>query len=647
MALFVASFALPLAALDYTWNPGNATTGNTDDMHGDGFFATAPVVWWNGTTNVAAGGGSAPFGNGTGGVAENANLWFYGNGTLTRNSSGTTYFVTGSANTDGQQLQHSMNFAAGSSYAITSTATDDTVISIGNNALFAFNLGAGSSLSISGSADAWTELRSGYTGSASTAGWLKGISATGGGTLNLNSRAAIRFTSERSSFRVTGGTKVNFNTGSLFTASNGTPAAGSLDSATPSLYFSRIFVDEGTLTINGGSVYTGYAGGGAGAVNGNGVMTIGAVNSAASPGEAVVNLQDGKLVAIGNPRYANGTNTSLMHVASGGINFGAAISNKGGTFNMTGGTLEVSHITGWAQKANVIFNGGTVVVSTAISSNESTSPSTNADLQRRLDNFIDANFNASSRNIFVGNVGLTVDTGQIDTTRTNGIATINSPLKNMTGDRGNLTKVGTNTLLLKGDNLINGTAHIQGGTLAISSTGNISRFQGFNIAAGATLDVSAYATYTGFTVGSHKTIAGAGTIKGNIETIGGAVASTFAPDGTLTIDGDFSAGLGTTFRFDTLGTDVISVTGTLTLGADAVINLANANVAAGQSYDLFFAGSAVGNDFVISGASDFLFDINNNGTVISITARAIPEPSSYAVLLALGTLSLMLWRRRE
>ena len=145
-----------------------------------------------------------------------------------------------------------------------------------------------------------------------------------------------------------------------------------------------------------------------------------------------------------------------------------------------------------------------------------------------------------------------------------------------------------------------------------------------------------------------QTVAGSGTILGNIK----ATLVNFAPEGTLTIDGNFTTTAGTTFNFDDLANDVIRTTGTLTLHSDLTIDLSGADLSAGN-YTLFISDTGINGRLSVSnftGYNDeywFIDGLTNTGDIYSISITAIPEPSVYALALALGSIACLLIRRHR
>ena len=633
LALLVATCSLQLKALDYTWNPGLDTSGNTTLMGGDGVWGT-DSSWWNGTENIQAGNLTAgtEFGNNSSTI-ENASLNFYNTGEI--RVTGTIHFAT--TNTTATFPVHTLNFAEGSNYTIYSTGAQGIIgsrVAFSYASIMRYNVKPTAVVNFGGG-EAYTQLYS-YSSNAS-----QGTIFYGGGTINLNDRAVVRNAYEITRLTIRDGTTVNFNTGSLFIAD----ASGGVLS-NPSQY-SRISLEAGTLNIDGGTLYTGYRGGAQDNAGRSGISIGNVSNSEAAP--AVLNLKSGTLVAIGDPRDGS-------QPRSAGINIGGtSVNNNGGTFNMTGGELITTSIRGHGKSAIVNLDGGTIFVSTDVPSTDSAV--TDENIQTRLDNFI-SNLNTTTRKVNLGETGARIDTGRIDTTKTDGIAKVNAHLYNMDGVNGTLTKAGANSLLINGNILYTGSTNIEEGTLILGTANatngalaNLNRNAQINISQSAVLDVSIHNDNGGYAVtNATQVINGSGTIKGNVVASGGI----FTPNGTLTIDGNFTANEGASFSFNDLANDVIRATGTLALDSGIEIDLSNATLSTG-TYTLFTSDVSEG----LSGSLDtdnftgydedawVLSDFENTGSSFSITVAAIPEPSTYALIIALGMTVFLIHRRKN
>ncbi len=197
-----------------------------------------------------------------------------------------------------------------------------------------------------------------------------------------------------------------------------------------------------------------------------------------------------------------------------------------------------------------------------------------------------------------------------------------------------LTKIGTGTQTLSGNNTYTGATTISAGTLLV--TGQLGETD-ISIAEGASLG-------------------GNGEIAGFVSTAGaGSIISPGTSPGTLTL-GSLDVSLGATFLFE-LGTvsDLLAISDSLTAGGPLDFQFSNSGgLAAATAYTLFTFDSQTGLNVADLEASvlpaGFALDPNfgDNGWQIngnSLQVQFIPEPSS-ALLAALGSLALAIRRRR-
>ena len=186
-------------------------------------------------------------------------------------------------------------------------------------------------------------------------------------------------------------------------------------------------------------------------------------------------------VGIGGKRMGNvGTiapNCTLT-ISGGNVNILAGTqawyfcpyAGSASTLNLNGGTLSTAGVTltdGNGSGSSVNFNGGTY------------------------------QFKAATTLPFNGTLYLNVKAGGaiLDTVSNN--VSLGYPLLHSgSGTDGGLTKLGSGTLTLTKTNTYNGATTISNGTLALSSSGLLNTNSSVSLAAGATLDVSAYSTYT-------------------------------------------------------------------------------------------------------------------------------------------------------
>ena len=130
--------------------------------------------------------------------------------------------------------------------------------------------------------------------------------------------------------------------------------------------------------------------------------------------------------------------------------------------------------------------------------------------------------------------------------------------------------------------------------------------------------------------------------------------------GTLTMDGDFTADTWSTLLFeqDSTGIDqlIILSGGTINISDDAVLELAMTSPVPGATYTLIdvedgLTGKYATDDFwtgILSPASGYYWNLYVDGNTLyaSIDANAVPEPSTWALLI-LGAMGLLYWRKRR
>jgi autotransporter-associated beta strand protein len=190
---------------------------------------------------------------------------------------------------------------------------------------------------------------------------------------------------------------------------------------------------------------------------------------------------------------------------------------------------------------------------------------------------------------------------------------------------GGLKKLGAGTLTLNGAVYYTGTTTVSNGVLALGSSGSIPSSTNITVSSGATLNVSAWSG--GLTLNWGETLAGAGTVLGNIsDNSSVTIAPGVSGAGTLTVNGNLTLNGGGILTYDLANVtpagggvnDLTAVTGTLTIAGSTTlnVNLLNGSTASSGTYTLFtygtFAGSAA-NITVPSG-----YSITNNTTAKTI-----------------------------
>ena len=253
---------------------------------------------------------------------------------------------------------------------------------------------------------------------------------------------------------------------------------------------------------------------------------------------------------------------------------------------------------------------------------------------------------------------------------------------------GALVKQGLGTLTLAANNSFTGNTVVSSGTLALAAGATVSASPVISIASGAKLDVSARTN--GFTVTAGQTIAGSGTINGDLR-IDGTIAPGNSP-GTLTItNGNHTWAAGASYDwqiFDLdggagIGWDFIDITNGsllfsgLSLATPFTINifslselpdtqgaLTGFNAASDYAWSILSAANP------ISGFNPAHFALNTsaftahnslNGGVFSLEAQgrelflvydgvgstAVPEPGTWLAAALLVGGAYVRWRRRN
>lgn len=388
-------------------------------------------------------------------------------------------------------------------------------------------------------------------------------------------------------------------------------------------------------------------GGGAGSYAGQASLVVnnGATVKLQTSGGAItgdISILPRGLASSRGTLTVGGTGTGSL-VSSDTVSFGAIAAPSAGaigTVNLnSGGTLQTRQISANANSngsnyATINFDGGTL--KSADTGNNATMIS---------------GANALAVKLLAGG-------GTIDTNGQTG-QSITAVISGTVG--GSLTKDGAGTLTLTAANTYDGDTIITGGTLALGASGSISSSALIKVSSGATFDVSA----TSFTLGASKTLRGAGNVTGAVtmagtSTIAGGVdASTL---GTLTFSGSLTSASGATFSLklnsDSALSDAISAAGLTLNGATlSLTDLGTTTLSGLTTFTLLhstsssisgtFAGLGEGDSITVGSNSYTISYLANGGNDVTLTASAIPEPSTYAVLFGGLTLAGVIYRRRS
>ncbi len=423
-------------ALYYDPSQTNTTTaGGTGSSSGQVWFTGSGRHQWvtyNSTT-------------GLGSILDYWNLFYGGAGqtsTYTYTTALTNTTITGSSGSDLRTL--SLFFQGNYNYAKRSDQTNTSTIGgAGDFGYFRVFVDQGKSLSVVAGSDTAQSNRIAFVSAANNSSNPSLLFS--GGTISFGLNTELNQTHTNGHIRVGDAgrpTTLNLNAGSVLNAK-------------------RLQIASGTVNINGvTATFTGSGG-----TRSNTGLSLGGTGTAADGYSATTfNLNSGTVTAnSGIPRSAGGLSYGQ---GAHGISFGIhQVENSitdyndlvGGTFNFNGGTLTTTDIFAnlyatSATTAKFIFNGGSsLVVSSAAT-------------QANLDGFIAGFQNTSNNHVEIKSPGAVINTGSINTSTTNGIATISSVMRGA----GSLTKTGANTLELTANNTYTGGTIVSAGTLKLT-----------------------------------------------------------------------------------------------------------------------------------------------------------------------------------
>ncbi|MEN9468779.1 MAG: hypothetical protein RL630_512 [Verrucomicrobiota bacterium] len=465
-----------------------------------------------------------------------------------------------------------------------------------------------------------------YSGSISGTGML---TKNGSGTLTLTGDNTYNGpTAINSGTLSLGASERIADTSDLVVASGAFDLAGFYESLGSLAGSGDITLGSGTLTTNsssnstflgvisgtGGSLFKTGSGSlilsGANTYNGNttvnsGILSLGASERIADTSDLVVasgtfDLSGfteslGSLTGSGNITLGAGTLTTN---SSSNSTFSGVISGTGGSFSKTGpGSLTLS--------GNNSYSGGTTLSAGQLNINSASAIGTGALTINggSVDNTSGSSITLSTNNPqnwnadidFIGTNDLNLGTGSV-TMNASRTVTVNSG--NLTigglisGSSLNLTKNGSGTLILSGDNTYNGTTSVNSGTLSLGASERIADTSDLVVASG-TFDLAGFNESLGSLAGSGGITLGSGslttnsssnsTFSGVISGIGGSFSKTGS--GSLTLSGNNSYSGATTINAGTLAVD-----GSIT---NSPVTISNGGTLAGSG--------TVGNTVISSG----------------------------------------------
>ena len=350
---------------------------------------------------------------------------------------------------------------------------------------------------------------------------------------------------------------------------------------------------SGTITESGGgtvrlsgltsvSAGTAYVLNGTMSANASGIFNLGSL-----AGSGTLNSGSGENFSIG----ALGSDTTFSGVIGGA---GLIMKTGGGTLTLTG----VNTYTGGMIVSNGVFqigSGGTLgVIGTG-----------------NVTNYAILAFNHSDA---IDDIGFGTMSGT-----------------------GILDKLGTGRLALTKAHSYSGATLVASGVFALTNSGAIANSSNINISAGALFDVTGMPAGS-MTLGSGKSIAGFGSVKGNFIIGSGATLSPGGGFGTLTFSNSLSLTAGCTNIFgitkNPLTNDLARIIGTLTNGGTLVVNnIGSTALTNGDNFKLFSAASYSGgfSKLILPALLTGLFwntnSLNTNGT-ISVGALTSPTISA-------------------
>ncbi len=369
-----------------------------------------------------------------------------------------------------------------------------------------------------------------------------------------------------------------------------------------------------------------------------------------------------------------------------------ANANMLGTLEVQQGVLQVRTVENALGGATLALNGGTLEIfsNNTRTNNNATTTVIGESMVRSAREAEGAGLSHVMGALQLGSSTLTVTANELNTSGTVDVTFGNTTLSNdatlevvnniagattrltlgavgETGGARGLTKTGNGQLLLNANNTYSGATVVSAGSLTIGAGGSVGNSSVFDVASGATLDVSAVTG--GFAVGASQTLRGSGTILGNT-TINGALQPGNSP-GLLTFNNDLTLGSTavTTMEINSAATrgttfDAVNVVGLLTYGGNLTLSMGTTFGVGSYSFDLFEFGSTAGSfDTVTLGDlysgslvnSSGVWGLANGHDTWTFTQSSgllelevVPEPSTYALLvLAAAGLGARVIRRRR
>jgi len=497
------------------------------------------------------------------------------------------------------------------------------------------------------------------------------VMRAGGGTIN----AGANF----SAYALTGSGNLTVGGASTFSITHAGTYSGTLNLNGGSLSLTAAgALGTGSLTLNGGTLSVGNATAlGTGAITvASGTTTVNNYNAlTALTGNNAINLNGGAAVLQVNGygqilNFGTGnvtvTGTNNLNAWAGGMRFDGVVSGSGTLDWYGGGTLTLGGANTFAGTVYPNGNNGTLALANV---NALQNATLNMGANQTLA-FGVAGTNTYNVGALTGsNVAAAIDLGA-NRLNAGGSNATTAFAGSIAGTGGGLTKSGSGSLTLSGNNTYTGTTTIGAGMLILSAGGDIASSTGVNLGTAAshgTLDLTAKSAYT---FASGVTVNGYGTINigaGKTVTIGGTYQPGNSP-GQVNVTGDLTLASTAATTMELAGNggvkgtdfDNSTSTGTTTYGGTlSIVSFGGYDINAnhGVTYSLFdFAAHAgdftsvavAGTSLSQSGA---LWTGTNSGTLYSFDLATgdltvVPEPSTWA-LLAFSLTTVMILRRRR
>jgi autotransporter-associated beta strand protein len=430
--------------------------------------------------------------------------------------------------------------------------------------------------------------------------------------------------------------------GSAMITNDGATVAGNFNSGT-TYFYGNSTAGHGTFTNNAATVMGGLGGmtifnnsstAGSGTFNNNGLP--GADTNGGLTEFLAGSAAHGTFINNGN--NAGGAGSTLLFGNSTASN--GTFINNGGTGSTGAGGDTVFFDSSTAAAATLIANGGTGGAQGGAILFEQNSKGGRSRVEVFGNGELDMSIHTPSLtigsiegtgNVFLGSNNLTVGRNNRDTTFS-GVIQDGGQI-HTTG--GSLTKIGSGTLDLTGNNRYTGNTNINGGVLKVdgSITSNTS-------------------------VNSGGTLAGTGTIRVNVTNKGGSVSPGDAP-GILTVIGNYTQQTSATLLIDIAGPSlgqfsVLDVQGNANL--DGVLNpvLLNGFIPMiGQSFifldyaSLSGAFSSIENQVFDNGMEKWSVTYQSTNAILTAesTTNNVPDQGSTFLLLTLSLLGVAMYRR--